>query len=62
LFTSIHQLIVHTPKAQLQIISGLVGRHNVYNILAAVATGLALGAPLDVIVGGIEAVEVVPGR
>jgi UDP-N-acetylmuramyl pentapeptide synthase len=56
------QLIVRTPTVRLQIISGLVGRHNAANILAAVAAGLAMGAPADVIVSGIEAVETVPGR
>jgi UDP-N-acetylmuramyl tripeptide synthase len=33
---------VRTPLGRLQIITSLLGSHNVYNILAAVATGLAL--------------------
>lgn len=53
---------VRTPGGVLQIITPLLGDHNVYNVLAAVATGLALQAPLPSIVAGIEAVEVVPGR
>jgi len=49
-------------QLRIQVVTPLVGQHNVYNVLAAVATGLALGVPLDAIVKGIEAVEVVPGR
>jgi hypothetical protein len=104
------QVIVRVPGGRrLQIISSLVGRHNVYNILAAVAVrprgarprrgpsgggglaqqaratphftppthappilaticivgpqvGVVLGAPLETIVAGIEAVTVIPGR
>ncbi len=36
------EIIVRTPLGKLQIISPLLGKHNVYNILAAVATGIAL--------------------
>lgn len=53
---------VNTPMGALEITSQLIGRYNVYNILAAVAVGLAVGAPLEAIVRGIEAVEGVPGR
>ncbi|PNW75268.1 hypothetical protein CHLRE_12g519900v5 [Chlamydomonas reinhardtii] len=55
------ELIVRTPGGRLQIITNLLGRHNVANVLAAVATGVALKAPLASIVAGIEAVEI-PGR
>ncbi|KAF8413181.1 hypothetical protein HHK36_001157 [Tetracentron sinense] len=37
-------------------------RHNIYNILAVVAVGIAVGAPLEDIVRGIEDVDGVPGR
>jgi UDP-N-acetylmuramoyl-L-alanyl-D-glutamate--2,6-diaminopimelate ligase len=40
----------------------LVGRVNVYNAMAAAATARAVGEPLDVIVRGLAAVPVVPGR
>ena len=36
------QVIVRTPVGALQIITPLIARHNVYNILAAVAVGLAV--------------------
>ncbi|KAF9613948.1 hypothetical protein IFM89_013483 [Coptis chinensis] len=56
------QVLVNTPQGILEISSGLLGRHNIYNILAAVAVGIAVGAPLEGIVRGIEEVDSVPGR
>lgn len=56
------QVLVNTPQGILEISSGLLGRHNIYNILAAVAVGIAVGAPLVDIVRGIEEVDAVPGR
>ncbi|KAI4326946.1 hypothetical protein L6164_019457 [Bauhinia variegata] len=56
------QVLVNTPDGILEISSGLLGRHNIYNILAAVAVGIAVGAPLEDIVRGIEEVDAVPGR
>ncbi|KVH95429.1 Mur ligase, central [Cynara cardunculus var. scolymus] len=54
------QVLVDTPQGILEISSGLLGRQNIYNILAAVAVGIAVGAPLEDIVRGIEEVDVVP--
>lgn len=56
------QVLVNTPQGILEISSGLLGRHNIYNILAAVSVGIAVGAPLEDIVRGIEEVDAVPGR
>lgn len=56
------QVLVNTPQGILEISSGLLGRHNIYNILGAVAVGIAVGAPLVDIVRGIEEVDAVPGR
>lgn len=56
------QVLVQTPQGILEISSGLLGRHNIYNILAAVAVGIAVGVPLEDIVRGIEEVDAVPGR
>ncbi|XP_039022727.1 UDP-N-acetylmuramoyl-L-alanyl-D-glutamate--2,6-diaminopimelate ligase MurE homolog, chloroplastic-like [Hibiscus syriacus] len=56
------QVLVNTPHGILEISSGLLGRHNIYNILTAVAVGIAVGAPLEDIVRGIEEVDAVPGR
>lgn len=56
------QVLVNTPQGILEISSGLLGRHNIYNILAAISVGIAVGAPLEDIVRGIEEVDAVPGR
>src|SRR5438093_3898737 len=53
---------VRTPRGTLAIRSALVGRPNVYNILAAVATATALGLPFDAIERGVAALDGVPGR
>jgi UDP-N-acetylmuramyl pentapeptide synthase len=55
-------MIVATPLGRLEIITNLVGRHNVYNVLAAVAVGVLLNLPLEDIGAGIESVQFVPGR
>ncbi|KAL9246702.1 hypothetical protein vseg_020202 [Gypsophila vaccaria] len=55
-------VLVNTAERILEISSGLLGKHNVYNILAAVVIGIAVEAPLEDIVRGIEEVDVVPGR
>ena len=51
-----------TSHGTVEIQSSLVGRPNVYNILAAVATATALDFPTDAIERGIRALEAVPGR
>uniref|UniRef100_A0A7S0WRN5 Mur ligase central domain-containing protein n=1 Tax=Chlamydomonas leiostraca TaxID=1034604 RepID=A0A7S0WRN5_9CHLO len=56
------EMIIRTPEGRIEIIMPLLGEHNASNILAAVATGIALKVPLKQIVAGIEAVEVIPGR
>jgi UDP-N-acetylmuramoyl-L-alanyl-D-glutamate--2,6-diaminopimelate ligase len=53
---------VRTPRGTLHLRSKLVGRPNVYNILAAVATATALDLPFDAIERGVAALEGVPGR
>ena len=53
---------VRTPRGSLQIRSPLVGRPNVYNILAAVSTATALDISFDAIERGVRALAGVPGR
>ncbi|CAN1253864.1 UDP-N-acetylmuramoyl-L-alanyl-D-glutamate--2,6-diaminopimelate ligase MurE homolog, chloroplastic [Linum perenne] len=55
-------VLINTPQGLLEISSGLLGKHNVYNILAAVAVGIAVGASLEDIVRGTEEIDAVPGR
>lgn len=51
-----------TPKGTVQVRSKLVGRPNVSNILAAVATSVALDIPTSAIERGLASLTGVPGR
>jgi UDP-N-acetylmuramoyl-L-alanyl-D-glutamate--2,6-diaminopimelate ligase len=51
-----------TPQGTVRVASKLVGKPNVYNILAAVATTASLGVPLDAIERGLQQLPGVPGR
>ncbi len=51
-----------TPSGDLRIDSPLLGRFNVYNLLAAVGVGVALDLPNKAIEEGLSAVRSVPGR
>ena len=53
---------VRTPRGAFEIRSELPGRPNVYNILAAVSTGIALDLPPRAIQQGVRRVAHVPGR
>jgi UDP-N-acetylmuramoyl-L-alanyl-D-glutamate--2,6-diaminopimelate ligase len=53
---------VRTPRGTLHVRSTLVGRPNVYNILAAVSTATALDLPFDAIERGVQGLAGVPGR
>ncbi|MFH0941332.1 MAG: UDP-N-acetylmuramoyl-L-alanyl-D-glutamate--2,6-diaminopimelate ligase [Candidatus Omnitrophota bacterium] len=56
------QAIIKIPQGVINIVSALVGRHNLYNIMAAVAFGVSEGLDQASIKKGIEAVSSVPGR
>lgn len=51
-----------TPAGEVAIRSSLVGRPHVYNILAAIATGVGLGFDLQVCAAGIANCKTVAGR
>lgn len=51
-----------TRAGSVQVRSRLMGRPNVYNILAAIGATVVLGVPLDAIERGIEGLQTVPGR
>jgi UDP-N-acetylmuramoyl-L-alanyl-D-glutamate--2,6-diaminopimelate ligase len=51
-----------TTKGQLDIASPLVGRHNVYNLLAGIAVAVALDINAGAIMQGIAQLQRVPGR
>jgi UDP-N-acetylmuramoyl-L-alanyl-D-glutamate--2,6-diaminopimelate ligase len=56
------EFTAHTPLGKMEIRSPLVGRINVYNILAAIGAGIGLGIPADQIAAGIANLTAVPGR
>lgn len=51
-----------TPKGTIQVESPLVGKINVYNILAAIGAGIGLGFSNEVIEAGIRDLHAVAGR
>ncbi len=51
-----------TPSGTIRIRSRLVGRPNLYNLLAATATCVSLGVPVAAIEAGLAEVTHVPGR
>jgi len=53
---------IKTPRGEFSIHSKLIGEFNVYNILAAVATGIAMDIPLETVKNGVESLEGVLGR
>ena len=56
------EFLAETPAGKVEVRSRLVGRINVYNLLAAIATAVALGLPREAIEAGIRQLESVPGR
>jgi UDP-N-acetylmuramoyl-L-alanyl-D-glutamate--2,6-diaminopimelate ligase len=53
---------IKTPKGDMSVRSKLIGNFNLYNILAAVAVGIAMGLPLETLKEGVEGLEGVSGR
>ena len=51
-----------TPAGVVSVRSPLVGRPNVYNLLAATAAACAIGLPADAIGAGLSELSGVPGR
>ncbi len=54
--------LILTPFGDFPMKSPIIGRHNVYNILAAAAAANCLGVPEFIIQSGIQGLEGVPGR
>ena len=53
---------IDTPRGDFSVHSSLIGEFNVYNILAAAATAIAMDLPLEIVKNGIESLEGVVGR
>jgi UDP-N-acetylmuramoyl-L-alanyl-D-glutamate--2,6-diaminopimelate ligase len=56
------QAQIQTPRGVFEVTSPLIGRHNVYNFLAAWAAGEALNLPTERLQEGIRSLDKVPGR
>jgi len=56
------EFTARTPQGDIHVQSALVGRPNVYNILAAVTATAALNVPRGAIERGVAALKAVPGR
>ncbi|HEY0703265.1 MAG TPA: UDP-N-acetylmuramoyl-L-alanyl-D-glutamate--2,6-diaminopimelate ligase [Candidatus Acidoferrales bacterium] len=56
------EFTAQTPAGPVEVRSSLVGRINVYNVLAAIGAALALDIPVAQIEAGIRNLELVPGR
>ncbi len=56
------EFTAQTPVGKIEIRSPLVGRINVYNILAAIGAGIGLDITAEQIAEGIASLEAVPGR
>ena len=54
--------VAETPAGKIDVRSPLVGRNNVYNLLAAIAASIALDIQRGAIEAGISALSAVPGR
>ncbi len=55
-------LTLVVPSGELSLTTALIGKYNIYNVLAAVTTAVALGIPEEHIVAGVQELEQVPGR
>jgi UDP-N-acetylmuramoyl-L-alanyl-D-glutamate--2,6-diaminopimelate ligase len=56
------EFIAETPEGNIEVRSSLVGRINVYNILAAIGVAIGLHIPAQKISEGIARLDLVPGR
>ena len=56
------RMTLHAPEFSFECTLPLIGRHNVYNALAAVGAGLVLNLGAAVLKVGLNSLESVPGR
>lgn len=56
------QFTLNTPMGSRKVDTRLLGKHNIYNALSAVATALHQNISLDDIVRGLQSVKKIPGR
>jgi len=56
------KLFIKYPGGKMELSSPLLGKPNIYNILASVSTALSLNIPLFAIKKGVASLRMVPGR
>ena len=56
------KFLVKTPTDCFQIETNLIGKYNIYNVLAAIAVAYSQGIPTKFIKKGIESIEQIKGR
>ncbi len=56
------EFLLNSPWGKISINLRLIGKHNIYNALAAAANALALGFKIETVKAGIESLSIVPGR
>jgi len=59
---SLEQYSSSEVEKNIEIQSNLIGRHNIYNILASIGAGLAIGMDLKDIAKGVDTMKGLPGR
>jgi UDP-N-acetylmuramoyl-L-alanyl-D-glutamate--2,6-diaminopimelate ligase len=57
-----NEFVLSTPLGKKKVTIGHIGKHNVYNALAAVAAALSAGVPFEKAAGLIESAPGAPGR
>lgn len=53
---------LETPVGHTTVETNLIGKFNVYNVLSAIAVGVAANLPIDTIVNSLRSFQSVPGR
>lgn len=53
---------LETPVGHATVETNLIGKFNVYNVLSAIAVGVAANLPIDTIVNSLRSFQSVPGR
>ncbi|NCU16191.1 UDP-N-acetylmuramoyl-L-alanyl-D-glutamate--2,6-diaminopimelate ligase [Pallidibacillus pasinlerensis] len=53
---------LETPVGHTTVETNLIGKFNVYNVLSAIAVGIAANLPIDTIVNSLRSFQSVPGR
>ncbi|OGI00359.1 MAG: UDP-N-acetylmuramoyl-L-alanyl-D-glutamate--2,6-diaminopimelate ligase [Candidatus Melainabacteria bacterium GWF2_37_15] len=56
------EFLCKTPSGSKQVKLQLTGQFNIYNVLTAIAVGIAEGIPFDTCIEAVEAIPGIPGR